>query len=871
MGAGMMKTGQLNQVLRELEKASQMRDSDVPSDAELLEQFISRRDEEAFAGLVRRHGPMVLGVCRRMLPNLADAEDAFQATFLVLVRKAQSIGRRDLLGNWLYGTACRAALEARAARRRVRERQVDDMPEREVRDEADVWRELRPVLDDELNRLPDKYRLAVVLCDLEGRSRKEVAARLGIPEGTLSSRLNTARQRLAQRLARRGVTLGAGAVATALAGSAAAVPAPLQAATVKAASLWAAGEMAAGIISAQVAAITEGVLRTMLVKKLKVAALSLLILATLGTGAALFAYQTAARLEPPDPPEAAQGEPKKAPPDQTGEGKAAQAAGPQQLVFAAYAGDTPQIYTYTAGAKVAVALTKGQGIWCTDPSWSADGTKIVFLRVSQRKGRGGFFAGICVMDADGGNIKQLTKEGNADFRPSFSPDGKTVIFSTNTGTGTLIRAIDVDGENLRELAEDNRRPMNADRDPAWSPDGKKIAFSRGPAVSICLSDPDGGNVAELTRTGADMHPVWSPDGTKIAFLSMRDGNGPELFVMNADGSNVKKLTPRDGKQHRASDPAWSPDGKRILFSDNGPVDWEIFVVNADGANHTQLTSLGGQNLRSAWSPDGKKVAFLSLMAGKSVPNNTAVYIMDPDGKNQTEVHGCPQYLLGRVEWRPTGGRAKQAPGEEPKKPTGKVDPPGTPLELRLRAVKDTYPLNLGGRTADQFRRQLRAAARGDREHLEPPAVELTVELVNTGTKDLEVWIGGDIVQAHLDLAGPDAVTCTLDTVSDSDVRPPRAIPLQAGQSHRLKLTSLVHGCRGRAFGSYWLATGKYTLTARLSTGVSPVPTGAQLAELDKRFGHVEVTSNPLQLTVVAGKPAEEPVEVPFVLRDVPLR
>src|SRR5262249_35158038 len=161
------------------------------------------------AALVRRHGPMVLGVCRRMLRNPHDAEDAFRATFLVLVRKANSLGRRDLLGNWLYGTAYRAALEALAARRRVRERQGAIMPEREVSDEteAGVWRELRPVLDHELNRLPDKYRLAVVLCDLEGKPRKEVAAHFGIPEGTLSSRLNTARQRLAKRLTRRGVTL----------------------------------------------------------------------------------------------------------------------------------------------------------------------------------------------------------------------------------------------------------------------------------------------------------------------------------------------------------------------------------------------------------------------------------------------------------------------------------------------------------------------------------------------------------------------------------------------------------------------------------------------------------------------------------------
>src|SRR5262249_49477835 len=149
------------------------------------ECFVTRRDEAAFEVLVRRHGPMVLGVCRRLLRHPQDAEDAFQVTFLVLARKAKAIGQPDLLGNWLYGTAYRAALEVKAARQRAKERQVSPMPEPVMVEEADVWRELRPILDQELNRLPDRYRVAVVLCDLEGGTRREVAGRLGIPEGTL--------------------------------------------------------------------------------------------------------------------------------------------------------------------------------------------------------------------------------------------------------------------------------------------------------------------------------------------------------------------------------------------------------------------------------------------------------------------------------------------------------------------------------------------------------------------------------------------------------------------------------------------------------------------------------------------------------------
>jgi RNA polymerase sigma factor (sigma-70 family) len=658
-----MTSGQLNQVLRELEKAGQLHDGSGLADTVLLEHFISRRDEEAFAGLVRRHGPMVLGVCRRMLRNPDDAEDAFQATFLVLVRKAGSIRRRHLLGNWLYGTAYRAALEARAARRRLREWQVDNMPEREVFDEAEVWRELRPVLDDELNRLPDKYRLAVVLCDLEGGSRTEVATRLAIPEGTLSSRLNTARRRLARRLTLRGVSLGGGVFATTLSAGVglAAVPAPLVAATVKTVSLWAAGEPAAGAISAKIGAITLGVLKTMFMKKLKIAAVLVLLLTGLGTGAALLTQQAWGQPEPFTPVVVAKGEnnkPDPAPPEKKGEGKAREAVVPHQLVFAAYVGELSQIFTVPGEGKDARALTKDADISCIDPAWSADGSKIVFMRGSKRKAKGGFFSGICVMDADGRNLKQLTREGNFDFRPTFSPDGKKVMFSTNTATGgTVIRIIDVDGENLQELGKERRGPRGGYRDPAWSPDGTCIAACRLSDFSICLMDPDGGNVGQLTQIGGGMHPVWSPDGQKIAFLSS-DGNGQELFVMNADGSKVKKLSPREGGQHRASDPAWSPDSKKLAYSDNGPVDVEIFVVNADGTNHKQLTNLGGLNLQAGWSPNGKKVSFLHLVSGKSVPNSTTVYVMDPDGRNQKEVFGCPQYLLGRLAWRPAPPAAR---------------------------------------------------------------------------------------------------------------------------------------------------------------------------------------------------------------------
>src|SRR5262249_36567701 len=152
--------------------------------------------------------PLVLNVCQRILQHAHDAEDAFQATFLVLIRKAASIGRRDLLGNWLYGVAYRTALEAKSlkARRQAKEMQVDEMPPDET-PHSDSWRDLEQYLDQELHRLPDRYRIPIILCDLEGKTQKEAAASLGWPEGTVSGRLSRGREMLARRMARYGLSI----------------------------------------------------------------------------------------------------------------------------------------------------------------------------------------------------------------------------------------------------------------------------------------------------------------------------------------------------------------------------------------------------------------------------------------------------------------------------------------------------------------------------------------------------------------------------------------------------------------------------------------------------------------------------------------
>jgi RNA polymerase sigma factor (sigma-70 family) len=224
------------------------------SDRELVAQFVAGRDggEAAFRILLHRHGPMVLGVCRRVLGDPNAAEDAFQATFLVLVRKAGTLRDRDLLANWLYGVALRQASRAKveAARRQAIERDAGQARGAEaVGDDPDLA-ELKVVIDEEIGRLPEKYRVPLVLCDLEGLHHHEVARRLGCPVGTVESRLSRARARLRGRLVRRGLAPTAAALAAILMPApASAAPPTLVEATLAAVARRTAGASAAGAVA----------------------------------------------------------------------------------------------------------------------------------------------------------------------------------------------------------------------------------------------------------------------------------------------------------------------------------------------------------------------------------------------------------------------------------------------------------------------------------------------------------------------------------------------------------------------------------------------------------------------------------------------
>jgi len=307
-----MATHRLSSVLHSLLHRVAPAASGEVSDAELLQRFVRTRDEAAFELLLWRHGPVVLSLCQRLLRNEQDAEDAFQATFLILVRKARSIGKREALASWLYKVAYRVACRARprvpiacghpiALERYGAADTPDDV----------ICRDLRLHLDDELARLPETYRRPLVLCYLEGKTHDEAARLLGWPKGTVATRLARGRERLRLRLGRRGWALSAAALASILTerAVAGAVSAELIRATLGAAVAFATGATTLGVaVSTKSLALTEGVLRAMWYSKMKLAAGLTLTVLLAGAGIGIAVRQAWAGAGPDDP-QAAQFDP----------------------------------------------------------------------------------------------------------------------------------------------------------------------------------------------------------------------------------------------------------------------------------------------------------------------------------------------------------------------------------------------------------------------------------------------------------------------------------------------------------------------------------------------------------------------------------
>jgi RNA polymerase sigma factor (sigma-70 family) len=539
------------------------------SDAARLDRFARLGDQRAFASLVDEHGPMVLRVCRRVLGDAQAAEDATQATFLVLARKARTIGRADALAGWLHGVAYRVALKARAGlARRGQPLETADAPaDRHADPLAELSvRELLTIIDEEVQRLPSDYRLPVLLCCLEGKSQEEAARRLGWTLGSVKGRLERGRKLLHARLVRRGVVPAAAFVALEVcrAASATTLPAALASAMVRAAIAFAGTRGAAVAASPTAVRLAAEVLRGAGTGTMKPALALLLVLglAAFGAGALMPSSPT----PPPDTPKP-MAQPAASKADEKGHVDREGIALPPEAI--ARIGSTRLRH---AGRLSAVA-------------YSPDGKSIVSLDEDGH---------LCFWDAGTGQIQRRFRptRGAYDGRLVFRPDGKSVVLFD----GNVCRSIDAaTGKELRSFQQEIRRGFALY--PVFDSTGTQLAIRENTFLKL-IDVNSGEQRFEKQLDGLIADAAISPDG-KTLVAAIANGGAVVLF----DTTSGKLLRRLEGPNGSAGSLAFSPDGKLLFSCGNRPVIWDLITDKVVGKIEGYYNGRCG-----VFSPDSKRLA-----------------------------------------------------------------------------------------------------------------------------------------------------------------------------------------------------------------------------------------------------------------------
>jgi RNA polymerase sigma factor (sigma-70 family) len=601
------------------------------TDGDLLRRFVRSGEEPAFAALVRRLGPMVLGVCRRVSRDSHLAEDAFQAAFVVLARRASEVRPAEAVRSWLYGVAVRTAKGVRAvsARRLAREMTVASVPDRAGESPESPDADALAVLDEEVAGLPEHLRVAVVLCELDGLARKDAAARLDIAEGTLSSRLAKARKLLADRLRKRGVSLPAAGVGVLV--TSANVSARLAA---KTSALVTPG----ATLPPAVAAVSNGVFRTMFLNKLTLGVACGLVVAVAGLVVASSTPDAVAQ-EPPKP-----------------------------RVFLALA-DAPvsaPAQPARTGGSIVVARDKG-AYWVVAP----DGKKQTEVEVPDKT------------KPTGGAV--------------LSPDGKRVAYVVNTEEGLRPPPTSVDESKpwpFKILVGDVGKAGGAKEwemsahhlSLRWTADGKRLIAAKITSpwwteFDCLVLDPETGKTEKLDiPANARVVDVGKDGKTFLVQSHNTEAKKCQLAIATLGGKDLTVLCDLRDRANRPTDARLSPDGKTVLFIDADPerktahkwgASQRVYLIDAAAKKREALAEFpdNGRAWGVAWSPDGKKLAYTWVALDEEILKKDTLgpdeviretegflIVADADGKNPKTVatdkgNFALGNVLGAIDWR----------------------------------------------------------------------------------------------------------------------------------------------------------------------------------------------------------------------------